>query len=53
MPDAPARSSYAIEDAQVLRISARRSPMITQGALVLPVVIVGIEASATRWFFTP
>ncbi|MCD9893236.1 hypothetical protein [Bradyrhizobium japonicum] len=25
--------------------------MITQGAWVLPVVIVGIEASAARWFF--
>jgi hypothetical protein len=38
----------------VSRISARRSPMITQGAWVLPVVIVGMtEASAMRWFFTP
>ncbi|MEA2916183.1 MAG: hypothetical protein QOJ15_8264 [Bradyrhizobium sp.] len=39
---------------QALRISAKRSPMITQGAWVLPEAIVGmIEPSAMRRFLTP
>jgi hypothetical protein len=47
-------SGTARTSGQVLRISARRSPMITHGAWVLPVVMVGmIEPSAMRSFFTP
>jgi hypothetical protein len=48
------RSDDASRGAQALRISAMRSPMITQGAWVLPVVTLGmIEPSAMRRFFTP
>ena len=38
---------------QSLRMSAMRSPMITQGARVRPVTLGMIEPPAMRRFFTP